>query len=263
MNEYGIIRPIGLDAVCSEIESICSAPFVYRLGLLKPDHMLIQLDSGCGRTTIMEYAADMFKAAGVLDFSSGLDDYVRITLDGTLPQLRQAMSDLQSAAVYKPNFTGLVEVDAAALATRSGETQYNEFFGRFAEQCSHACVFFFFPSKPTKTEDSFAERVMQSFDIAARIVPDAYNCEQIVRIAEKNLHQRGIVIDQHQKVHSMLCSIAEANDITTVKEAILLSGAVLRFADFTGAAPTIRPEQLNTLADDPAAVNRFIRRTNR
>jgi len=263
MNEYGIIRPIGLDAVCSEIENICSAPYVYRLGLLKPDHMLIQLDSGSGRTTIMEYASDMFKAAGVLDFSSGLDDYVKITLDGTLPQLRQAMFDLQSAAVYKPSFTGLVEVDATALAARSGETQYNEFFGRFAEQCRHACVFFFFPSNPTKTEACFAEKVMQSFDITMRIVPDEYNCEQIVHIAEKNLHQRGIVIDQHQKVHSMLCSIVEEHNITTVREAILLSGAVLRFADFTGTAPTIRPEQLNVLAVDPAAVNRLIRRTNR
>ena len=82
MKHYEITRPIGLRTPCAEIEKACREAHVYRRCGLKPGHFIVPLGAGNGRTTFIEYMADMYKEAGVLDFISGIDDYIEITLDG-------------------------------------------------------------------------------------------------------------------------------------------------------------------------------------
>ena len=100
MKHYDITKPIGLTTPCKEIESTCSKAHMYKRCGLRPKHYIIPLDSGSGRTTLVEYMTDMYKEAGVLNFPSGLDDYIEIAFDGTLQQLKQAFSAIESAAVY-------------------------------------------------------------------------------------------------------------------------------------------------------------------
>ena len=67
---------------------------------LRPNHYIIPLDPGSGRTTLVEYMTDKYKEAGVLSFNSGLDDYIEVAFDGSLQQLKQAFAAIDSAAVY-------------------------------------------------------------------------------------------------------------------------------------------------------------------
>lgn len=99
MKHHEITKPIGLSTPCKEIESTCSNAHMYKRCGLRSNHYIIPLDSGSGRTTLIEYMTDMYKEAGVLSFSSGLDDYIEIAFDGTLQQLKQAFADIDSAAV--------------------------------------------------------------------------------------------------------------------------------------------------------------------
>ena len=78
MKRYDITKPIGLATPCKEIESTCSNAHMYKRCGLRPKHYIIPLDSGSGRTTLVEYMTDKYKEAGVLSFTSGLDDYIEI-----------------------------------------------------------------------------------------------------------------------------------------------------------------------------------------
>ena len=84
MKQNPITRPIGLEAACAEIERVCSQAPLYKRCGLRPPHLILPLDSGSGRTTFLEYMADSFRKAGVLPFRSGFEDYLEISLDGTL-----------------------------------------------------------------------------------------------------------------------------------------------------------------------------------
>src|SRR5699024_10613320 len=98
----------------------------YQWSDLRPCHLIIPLDSGYGRTTLVEYMATVYKEYGVLDFTSSLDDYIEITFDGTLPQLRAAFGLICSAAEYANAYENIISMDISALATHAGETQYTE-----------------------------------------------------------------------------------------------------------------------------------------
>lgn len=122
-----ITKPIGLEDVCGEIEKICSEAHVYKQCGLRPPHLAIQLDSGSGRTTILEYMTDCFSETGVLDFNRSLDDYIELTFDGTLQQLKQSFNTIDSAAVYTNGFCNIVGMDISAISQHLGEVQCTEF----------------------------------------------------------------------------------------------------------------------------------------
>ena len=100
MKHYDITKPIGLATPCKEIEHTCSKAQMYKQCGLRPNHYIIPLDPGSGRTTLVEYMTDKYKEAGVLSFNSGLDDYIEVAFDGSLQQLKQAFAAIDSAAVY-------------------------------------------------------------------------------------------------------------------------------------------------------------------
>lgn len=102
MKHYNITKPIGLATPCKEIEGTCSNAHMYERCGLRPKHYIIPLDSGSGRTTLVEYMTDKYKEAGVLSFISGLDDYIEIAFDGSLQQLKQAFAAIDSAEQKAP-----------------------------------------------------------------------------------------------------------------------------------------------------------------
>ena len=88
--------------------------------------------------------ATVYKEYGVLDFTSSLDDYIEITFDGTLPQLRAAFGLIRSAAEYANAYENIISMDISALATHAGETQYTEFLNGCQQICKHAWLSFLF-----------------------------------------------------------------------------------------------------------------------
>lgn len=107
MKHYDITKPIGLATPCKEIGHTCSKAQIYKQCDLRPNHYIIPLDPGSGRTTLVEYMTDKYKEAGVLSFNSGLDDYIEIAFDGSLQQLKQAFAAIDSAAVYTNSYSDI------------------------------------------------------------------------------------------------------------------------------------------------------------
>ena len=249
MRKHCIPEPIGLEALRAEVREICSDARVYKRCGLRPPHFLVCLDPGAGRTTFVEYMADMYKEHGVIRFS-GLDDYLELELDGTLQQLRQAFSRIDAAAVYTNEFTNIVAMDISGVAPHINETQFTEFISNTKRICSSACVVFFVRSVPSRCEEKLIEKLASAVGDLKRIESEPYTPENLCDLIVRFIENRGIVIDQPRKFCSFLqCAVME-HGIADVKGASSFAERIVRHADFSGFIPVVGMDAVISLAAD-------------
>ena len=203
MKHYDITKPIGLTTPCNEIESTCNNAHMYKRCGLRPKHYIIPLDSGSGRTTLIEYMTDKYKEAGVLSFTSGLDDYIEITFDGSLQQLKQAFCVIDSAAVYTNDYCNIIGMDISDISAHLGETQLPEFMKNCKRVCEHACVIFFVHATPSRNEEKLLDKLCETVVNIKRLEVEPYTKKDICALIIKTVEKHGIEI-KHDKALTLL-----------------------------------------------------------
>lgn len=247
MKHYDITKPIGLTTPCKEIESTCSKAHMYKRCGLRPKHYIIPLDSGSGRTTLVEYMTDMYKQAGVLSFSCGLDDYIEIAFDGTLQQLKQAFAAIDSAAVYTNEYCNIIGMDISGISAHLGETQLSEFLKNCKRVCEHACVIFFVNSVPNRNEEKLMEKLCEAVDNVKRLEVEPYTKDDMCALIIKTIAQRGIEIKHEPVFRTALSDVISELEITNVKDAISTADTLVNFADFSGFIPSVDENSLKSM----------------
>ncbi len=247
MNQYDISKPIGLSVPCAEIENTCNSSHMYRKCGIRPKHFIIPLDAGSGRTTLIEYMTDKYKSAGIMDFSSGLDDYLEITFDGSLPQLKQAFAAIDSAAVYANEFHGIVSMDISEIASHLGETQFGEFLKSCKRICDHACVVFFVHSSPSRNEEKLIDKLNEVIENVKRLAVDPYTKDDICALIVKAIDEHGIVINHFALFIESLSDMVSEFCISDVKAANNAADSLVQYADFSGFIPIVDENSLKTM----------------
>ena len=247
MRFKGITKPIGLATPCKEIESTCSRAHIYRRCGLHPAHLVIPLDPGSGRTTLVEYMTDKYKEAGVLSFNSGLDDYIEIVFDGTLQQLKQAFSSIDSAAVYTNEYCSIISMDISNISAHLGETQFSEFIRNCKRVCEHACVIFFVHTAPGRNEEKLLIKLSESIDNIKRLEVEPYTEDDICALIIKAVTEHGVEIKRETEFRAAMAVIVSEFCITSVKDAITTADSLVRFADFSGFTPVADVHTLNLM----------------
>ncbi len=239
-----ITKPCGLISLRKEVESICDKNYIYQRCRMRPDHLIVPLDPKSGRTTFLEYLTDMFKAYNVLSFTSGPDDYVEVAFDGSFPQLLQAFSEIDSAAIFKNDYTGIVGMDISELAAHLCETQVSEFLKRTKKVCDSAYVIFFVHHCPSKNEERLLAKLTTEIGNVKRIDVEAYTIKDFADIIVKNLKDHGIKIKGEKAVTRNLVGYLKLNGCATVDEALDLSQALMFRADYSGFVPELNPVRI-------------------
>ena len=247
MKCYDIAKPIGLATPCAEIETACNEAHMYKRCGLRPSHLVVPLDSGAGRTTFVEYMTDMYKEAGVLDFTSGLDDYIEITFDGTLAQLKQAFASIDAAAVYTNEYSSIVSMDISNLASHLGETQFAEFLKNCKRVCESACVVFFIHTMPSRNEERLLEKLLETVDNIKRLNVEPYTKDDMCALVEKIVIEHGIEIEHEKIFRAVLSDVITEFCISTVKDAVATADSIVRFADFKGFTPSVDESSLEAM----------------
>lgn len=247
MKQYDIIKPTGLTTPCKEIENTCSKAHMYKRCGFRPKHYIIPLDSGSGRTTLVEYMTAMYKAAGVLAFISGPDDFIEISFDGTLQQLKQAFAVIDSAAVYTNDYCNIIAMDISAIASHLGELQLSEFLSGCKRVCEYACVVFFVNSIPSRNEEKLLEKLCETVDNIKRLEVEPYTRDDMCALIIKTIAQHGVEIKHETVFHAVLTDMVSEFGITSVKNAIFIAGTLVRFADFSGFTPTLNENHLKSM----------------
>lgn len=247
MKHFDIARPIGLNTPCKEIESTCREAHMYKRCGLRPKHYIVPLDSGSGRTTLIEYMTDKYREAGVMDFASGLDDYIEIIFDGTLQQLKQAFASIDSAAVYTNEYCNIISMDVSELSTHIGETQFAEFIKNCKRVCEHACVVFFVHSVPTRNEARLLDKLCEAIDNVKRINVEPYSKSDMVSLIVKTVVEHGIACDKEDSFLNALESMVMECDISSVKDAKVAADLLVHYADFSGFMPVVDANSIKAM----------------
>lgn len=248
MKNTKIQKPIGFYELCSVIEEVCKKAQIYKR--IKPPHLIIELDSGCGRTTCVQYIADMYREHGVLTFTSGLDDFLEITVDGSSPQkIRDGFAAFSSAAVYENDYSGIAALDITDMANYLNSTQLNEFLNRIIHLCGTAVCVFFVSSRPSPKEEQLIGKLLARIDRVKRISYEALCVEDACRLLEKVMGEYGVVFEDHQFCFSTLSHVVEERNIDNVKNVKAFANELLHYADYSRHTPTIDEKSLSRLVE--------------
>lgn len=237
INNIKIFKLIGLDTVRAEIQSVCQKAEVYKRCGKKPEHLIVNLDKGSGRTSLIRYMADMYKAHNVLDFSGSRDEYIEYCFDGTLGQLRNGFAFIDSAADYTNEYSNIIGLDISKIALHLNELQFSEFITNIERVCKSAVVVFFVSSVLGKNEERLIEKLQESVDNIRRVDTEPYTSDDICELVIRRIEGCGIAVDSGKAFRAVLLETVNEFDIMSVRDAVLTADTLVRFAD--GLSPTV------------------------
>lgn len=251
MRCYDIPRPIGLESPCAEIESVCANAHLYKRCGKKPMHLIVPLDSGNGRTTLIEFLTDMYKKHGILSFTSGLDDYVEVTLDGSSTnKIVQAFSSIQEAAIYDNFYRNVAAVIISDVAKYINGPQLQEFLKESKALCDNACVIFFVNSEMTANEEKLVDKLIEHIGKRQikRIDVAPYSVADLCAVAEKAVTEHGVEIKHYAAFHAALLDVVSTFQIHSVRDVLNLVDNLIEYADFSLFTPAVDDKALSALA---------------
>lgn len=241
-----IFKPIGTEDLCAKVEEICANPLPYKISGIKPPHFAVNLDPGNGRTTLLEYISDMYKQSDIIAFTGGVDDYLEITLDGSLQQLKSAIAEVRDAAFYtNGNYTGVVGIDPIAIASHQNETQYGELMSFIDELNENSVVVLLNPVEMTLTEEKFIAKVKSKLEGVVDFGQITYSDKNYADICTCYINMSGVYLDS--KAKKLLFNIVKSLHIGSVSEAITMGKKLLLHTEYAGNVPTIGTKEIKLL----------------
>ena len=204
---------VGLPSLRKEVEDICTRAREHcKLGL-RPQNLIVPLDPGNGRTSVLEYVSGMYRKYGV---------------DGSLKQMKQAFCTVEDAAIYANHYSHVVGMDVSEMAAHIHESQFQEFLRRTKELCGEACVIFFVHEARGRNEERLIERLRETVDFVKKLPEEPYSSEELCEAVRLALEEEGARVGEDPTLCSrLLRRIREAN-LHSVREARLAVQKILR-----------------------------------
>ena len=213
MKHFEIPKPIGLTAICQEIDQTCSRADMYKRCGLRPGHLIVPMDPGSGRTTL----------------------------------LQRAFATIDAAAIYTNEFSDLIGMDISAIASHLGETQLSEFLKNCKRVCDHACVVFFVHSVPSGNEEKLLRKLCETVENIKQIPVKPYTKDEICSLIIKTLGNHGTEVKNETAFRSILSDIVSEFHISSVHDAIHTAKELIAFADFTNRTVMVDEKSLKRL----------------
>lgn len=243
-------KPVGMQQVIGFIENVCREAAMYRCIGAKPAHLLVALDPGEGRSTLVEYMVRMYKAHGVLPFTCGLDDYLEVVLDGTLPQLRRTFMQIGACAVYANHYENVVAMDVTAIAAHLNESQFTEFMERCSRLCEHACVVFFTSAQRSRNEERMVQKLVEGIPDICEIAVEPYKTDELTTMMQEHLEMLNIRVEDREGMCSLLRQMAEQLEPQCARAAVEGVRRMMRYVDFTAMPACLSREDIALIRAD-------------
>lgn len=239
-----IIKPIGLENVCVKIEEICANPYPYKI--VKPPHFAVALDAGNGRTTLLEYISDMLKSSGIIDFTGGVDDFLEVTLDGSLAQLCLSVNAVNDAAFYNNgSYSGVIGIDVTRISAHQNETQAGELESFIENIAESAIVVLFASTNLTASEEKFLTKIKNKFTDIIDFGECVYTAQNYADITLRYVEDLGVDFDKSEAAFNALLHIVENFEIDSVSKTIKLGKELVLNADYSAGEAVITKKQIS------------------
>ena len=223
-----ITKPVGHNSICKYIDEYIP-------------HMVIPLSKHSGRTTLIKYLRDKYKQSGILPFDSGLEDYLEIEFDGSLSQLKQSFTKINSEAIYKNHYTGIISFDISMLSQYINDIQGDTFFKEIKIIAQYANCVFFTNEFPSKSEERLTKGIISVLGGSNVVIfdSDPYSCGELASIMINRMRELGIELKSERNVLALLKSAIPVYEINDLQQAIIATDTIIRNIDYTDSMPII------------------------
>ena len=234
MTNYTI--PIGLDAITEHIGSLRNQ------GDGGCDYIIF-LDAGNGQTTVTEFICDVFKERRICHFG-GRDAYLEYSLDGTMAQLQQVLTDIRLRACYTNEFEGVIAMDIAGMAKHINESQTSMFLNSVSALSKHATLVFYVPSGPSHNIFTLVNKLRSVLDEVEVFRPAPYTADHLTAIILRMLDDAGIAMENTPELYTCIMDVVRSAGAVSIKDAEKLTRKLTRYADFASFRPTLNVENV-------------------
>ena len=227
---------IGLTNFKEEVKNTCNHSYLYNdcAGFI-PSSLIVQLDKHNGRTSAIQYMAEKYLKANVIDFYSGVENYISLNFSGSLAQAESELKKITQAADYRNKYCGLIEVDIIALAQHPSTAQFlfNHFFDNF-----DGVAVFFVPENMSSSETRFVEQMVSNMERIKQIPHNKYSSEDFLKILKIQMVDKGVVLSKDVCDDDLLRIITTAN-VKNLSELSKIIKLLLLYSDFSNDNPVI------------------------
>lgn len=243
-----IVKPIGMEALCSKVGEVCANPYPYKFAGMKPPHFAVGLDKGNGRTTLLEYVSDMYRASGVIEFTGGVDDFLEVTFDGSLTQLKAETERVKDSGFYNNGkFKGVISVDAVEISKHQNETQAVE-AERFIESINdYAAVILFYPTDMTLSEERYMSKLKGKLDNVIDFGGMTYTDKECADIVLRHITELGVNFELSDDGLTLLLKSVKELNVDTVESAVKFADGLILRADYLNGRLTVSDNQVREL----------------
>lgn len=242
--------PVGLEPLVSKIQTICLNPEAYHRCGLKPNHYLINLDSGNGHSTVATYVSDAFHEYEIRHFG-GLDLFLEYTLDGSMTQLKQVLNDIKSCAVYTNEYEGVIAFDISGLATHLNETQVTVFLKALSEIGLHATLILYVPSEINRNMAQLIDKVRSVLGESLEVISiEAYTEENLVEIIKGLIEAAGVDLEETGDTNDCILEVIRSTGTTTIQDAKCVVQKMIKNACFDFFVPVLNSHLISTAFND-------------
>jgi len=243
-----IREPIGLVEAVNSIKKNCLSGTAYKKFKIKPPHVIFRLNDDQGRSRLIEYMTDMYEAALVLDFSSGLDPCLEFKLSGTYDDFRRFIKAVEDAAVFRNEYTGIIALDITALYNHRQESQWMDFWGAVKEISKSAYLVFFVSKEDTKCNNSLIGEIKRKiFNVEEVVISDytAVDYADIIKQFVTDIDGSILFSDEANETLVSVCS-----SITDIKGAQLIADSIVRNFDLSTNNCVVTADTVTKSVDD-------------
>lgn len=238
--------PVGLEPIVNKVADVCFHSDIFRRCGVKPNHFLINLDTGNGRTTLTTFVSDAFHSFGIRHFG-GLDRFLEFTLDGTMAQLKEVLNDIRSCAVYTNEYEGVISIDISAMAAHLNESQLSTFLKALPVIGEHATLILYVPSKINRNMTLLIEKVCAALGEKLEVVKvEAYSEQNLVDIIKELIDETGVSLEDDADIDSCILAAVRQTGARTVKDAKQMAQVMVKNANFNHFIPVLTSELINS-----------------
>jgi len=140
-------------------ETVCNATRSSSNSILRPPHLLIPIDSGNGRSSLINELTNYYQKFDAIEFSSR-DHYLEFKLTGTVGNINDTHAEIQENAEYANHYRGVVAFDTDRLLPKLSDTLGDKFFEMVGKVKRYATIVIFVPVDcPKKSLDFISSKI--------------------------------------------------------------------------------------------------------
>ena len=187
----------------------------------RPPHLLIPMNSGDGRTSLINTLTEYYETFDAIQFSSR-DHYLELTLTGTVENVKHTHIEIQENIEYSNHYQGVIAFNIDSILQKLNDIVAEKFFEMVEKVKGHATLVIFVPADcQEKHLDLIASKVGASL---IQIPPIVYNTNDYTQVFIDHLSSPTMLLPRNSgKKQAVADYITQVLPRPTMRKVIELS----------------------------------------